>query len=114
MIFADEGRELDIRRAFRKMSVFNPIPSKFGAWPTGQATRNITTERLIEDPIFKPSDQSYFIQLADCVAFSLLKRETVPSEKIKKYGINEMFDQSIAGICFEDASPRDPLGIVRT
>lgn len=113
MIIADEGRELDIRRAFRKMSVFNPIPSKFGAWDTGQITRNITTDRLIEDPIFKHSDQSYFIQLADCIAFSLLKRETTIRPKIKKYGINEMFDQTIAGICYKKASPRDPLGIVR-
>lgn len=113
IIVADEGRELDIRRAFRKMSVFNPIPSKFGVWPAGQASRNIITERIIEDPIFKPSDQSYFIQLADCVAFALLKRETIPSERIKKYGINEMFDQTISGICFKGASPRDPLGIVR-
>lgn len=113
IIAADEGRELDVRRAIRKMSVFNPIPSQLGMWATGQSTKNITTERIIEDPIFKPSDQSYFIQLADCVAFSLLKRETTPSERIKKYGINEMFDQAIAGICYKKTSQKDPLGIVR-
>jgi hypothetical protein len=99
MIVADEGRETDIRRAFRKMNVFNLIPSKFGVWPTGQVTRNITTERLIEDPIFKPSDQSYFIQLADCVAFSLLKRETPPSERKKNTGLtkclNKQFQESV-------------------
>lgn len=114
IITADEGRELDIRRAFRKMSVFNPIPSQFGAWGTGHSTRNIATERLIEDPIFKPSDQSYFIQLADCMAFALLKRETPPTTNIMKYGIHEMFEEAISGICFKPASPRDPLGIVRT
>jgi Protein of unknown function (DUF3800) len=84
VIFADEGREIEITKALRKMHVFNPIPSRFGGWPTG-ATKNITTERIIEDPVFKPSDRSYLIQMADCVAFALLKREVPPTPKIARY-----------------------------
>lgn len=113
VIFADEGRENEITKAIRRMHVFNHIPSQFGQWSPGSTTKNITTDRIIEDPIFKNSDRSYFIQLADCVAFALLKREVTPTAKIKKYGIDEMFDQTLAGVCFKKASPREPLGIVR-
>jgi hypothetical protein len=113
IIIADEGREHDITRAFRKMSVFNPIPSKYGIWDTGQLTRNITTERIIEDPVFKTSFRSYFIQLADCVAFALLKREVPPTPNVAKYGIHKMFDATISKICYRKASPRDPFGVVR-
>lgn len=112
VIFADEGRELEITKALRKMHVFNPIPSQFGGWPTG-ATKNITTERIIDDPVFKPSDRSYLIQMADCVAFALLKSEVTPTPNIARYGIETMFDDTLRGICFKPASPRDPLGIVR-
>lgn len=112
VIFADEGRELEITKALRKMHVFNPIPSQFGGWPSGP-TKNITTERIIEDPVFKPSDRSYLIQMADCIAFALLKSEVPPTPKIARYGIHDMFDKTLRGICFRPASPRDSLGIVR-
>jgi len=112
MIFADEGRELEITRVCRKMAVFNPVPSQFGGW-SGRATRNIPLERIIEDPVFKPSHHSFFIQLADCVSFALLKRETAPTPNIERYGIHKFFDQCLSSVCFKPASPRDPHGIVR-
>lgn len=113
LIFADQGRETEITGAFRKMNVFNPIPSRFGKWSGATQTKNIPVERIIEDPVFKESHQSYFIQLADCVAFSLLKREVAPTLSIKKYGIHRMFEKNLAGVCFRSASPKDPFGIVR-
>jgi Protein of unknown function (DUF3800) len=112
VIIADEGRETEIIKALRKMHVYNPIPSQLGGWPTG-STKSITIDRVIEDPVFKQSDRSYFIQLADCVAFALLKSEVTPTPNIVKYKINEMFEDTLSGVCFRPASPRDPLGIVR-
>jgi hypothetical protein len=112
MIFADQGRELEITRVYRKMTVFNPVPSQFGTWSDG-TTKNLPLQRIIEDPVFKPSHHSFFIQLADCVSFALLKRETLPTPNIAKYGINEFFDQCLAGVCYKQASLRDPHGIVR-
>lgn len=113
IIFADEGRETEITKALRKMSVFNPIPSRMGDWGDGTKSKNIPIERIIEDPVFKKSHQSYLIQLADAVAFSLLKREVEPTPLVKRYEIDKMFDRSIASVCFRPASPKDPLGIVR-
>jgi hypothetical protein len=34
IVIADEGREREITRIMRKMGVFNPIPSRHGAWRT--------------------------------------------------------------------------------
>lgn len=113
MILADEGREGEIEKALRRMHVFNPVPSKYGEWSSGSRTKNITTDRIIEDPVFKKSQRSYFIQLADCVAYALLKRESEPTARIRKYGIHQMFDAFLAKRCFKRASPRDALGIVR-
>lgn len=112
-LIADEGREREITTAVRRMHVFNPVPSRFGQWSSGSRTQNIPTVRIIEDPVFKRSDRSYFLQLADFVAFALLKREVAPTPTVAKYDIHKMFDESLAGVCYRRASPRDPLGIVR-
>jgi len=113
IIIADEGRELELTRVLRKMSVYNPVPSRLGAWADGTRARNIPVERVIEDPVFKKSHQSYFIQLADAVAFALLKREVPPTPHVKKYGLDRMFERCLAQVCVKRASPADPLGIVR-
>ena len=78
-------------------------------WPVGTKVKNIPVERGIEDPVFKKSHQSYFIQLADAVAFALLKREVEPTPRVKRYGIDGMFYDYVAGVCFKAASPKDPL-----
>jgi hypothetical protein len=113
IIIADEGRESEITTALRKMHVHNMIPSAFGHWEPGVRAINITTDRIIEDPFFKASHRSYFLQLADCAAFALLKREVTPTELSKKYGLHKMFDETLAQICFRKAAANDPLGIVR-
>jgi hypothetical protein len=106
-IISDEGKQDQITKALRKMRVWNPTPSMYGAWPSGDRTRNITTSRIIEDPTFKPSDRSYFIQLVDCVAYALLKQEVEPTEHIKKYKINEMFGSTLSRVLFLPACKLD-------
>ncbi len=113
VIFADEGREREITSAIRKMHVINYVPSQYGDWGGGNYTRNIRTTHLIEDPIFKDSSKSYFIQLADCVAFALLKSEVPATPNVARYGLDKMFKKSLTGACFRKCSPGDPLGIVR-
>jgi hypothetical protein len=112
MIFSDEGKETQITRAFRKMGVFNPIPSRYGRWASG-ATKNIPIRRIVEEPIFKKSHQSFLIQLADCVAFGLLKKETPLVFKTSKHGVPTFFEKFLSKVCFKPASPGDKLGIVR-
>jgi hypothetical protein len=112
MIFSDEGKEMQITGAFRKMGVYNPIPSHYGRWATG-ATKNIPIEHIVEEPIFKKSHQSFLIQLADCVSFALLKKETPLVFKTSKHGVPTFFEKCLSKVCFKAASRNDKLGIVR-
>jgi transposase-like protein len=63
LVITDEGRHGAMRRTTRRIQVYNPIPSKFG----GIYQREI--KKLIEDPLPKKSSESYFIQMADFIAF---------------------------------------------
>lgn len=64
MIITDEGRLAPMRETLRRIQRVNFIPSKV---TEGYYRKEI--KRLIEDPLPKSSDQSYFIQLADMMAF---------------------------------------------
>lgn len=112
LLICDEGKESTYTRLVRRMGTYNPIPSRFGTWrDTGLTYRNIPIDRIIEDPFFKASNRSYFIQLVDFVAYSLLRRERqVPSKN--RYGIHQAF-ADLAGILVREASRMDPEGIIR-
>ena len=111
LLICDEGKEATYTRLLRRMGVFNPIPSMLGAWPEGTSTRNIPVEFILEDPFFKSSDRSYFIQLVDFCAYSLLRKERpVPSKT--KYGLDSAFDL-LQPILFLGATKYDPQGVIR-
>jgi hypothetical protein len=111
LLICDEGKEAIYTRMVRRMSVYNPIPSQYGQWEDGNSWRNIPLERILEDPFFKDSSRSYFIQAADFVAYALLRQEhQLPSRN--KYGIQEAFNL-LESALFTGASRRDPRGIIR-
>lgn len=64
MIITDEGRVGKMRSIARAMQSINFIPSKFSPHPYRSDIK-----LLIEDPLPKDSRESYFIQMADLVAF---------------------------------------------
>lgn len=112
LLICDEGKEAEYTRLVRKMSVHNPIPSRYGAWrDTGLPYRNIPLDRVLEDPFFKKSDQSYFIQMSDWCAYALLQQER-PLPSRMRYGLHKSF-VLLAPICVLEANPHDPLGIIR-
>ena len=112
VLVCDEGKEIAYTRLVRRMYVYNPIPSQYGVWPeTGEARKNIPLEHVVEDPFFKDSAQSYFVQLVDFSAYALLRRERpIPSKT--KYGLDTAFD-SLAPILVREATRRDAEGIIR-
>ena len=106
MLICDEGKEAAYTRLLRRMGVFNPIPSMLGGWPEGTVTRNIRTEFILEDPVFKVSQRSYFVQLADFCAYSLLRKEQPVASK-SKYGPDTAFDL-LDGVLLREATRYDP------
>jgi len=112
ILIIDSGKELEYTRLARRTHVFNPIPSQFGHWAeTGGPYKNIPIERILEDPFFKDSRRSYFIQLADFCAYALLRRER-PVDSKTKYGMDKAFDL-LSAILVREATKRDPEGIIR-
>ena len=112
LLVCDQGKEEMYTRAARRMRVYNPIPSRFGAWDfSGTSTKSIPLQRMIEDPFFKDSRQSYFIQLVDMCCYALLRRE-YPIESRSRYGVDRAFD-ALAPILCREASSRDLEGILR-
>ena len=56
-----------------------------------QTLKNGTIDRILEDPFFKQSDRSYFIQLSDFCAYALLRQERPIASKTK-YGLDQAFN----------------------
>lgn len=71
VLICDEGDEGKLVSMVRKLKKENLIWSKYSF---GEH-RSCPLDHIIEDPLFKTSKSSYFIQISDMVAFSLLRNE---------------------------------------
>lgn len=65
LIITDEGRIGKMRKTTRKIQRFNLIPSRLYSGTVYQKSIKL----LIEDPLAKESDQSYFLQIVDAVSY---------------------------------------------
>ena len=114
LMFFDQGEEAEITRRIRRMRVHNPIPSRFGGWQdTGNTTKSIPLSQFAEDPIFKDSKSSFFIQLADFCAYALLRMER-PLPSRSALGYDTMYEE-LRPISRRFTNPSDPrgMGIIR-
>lgn len=111
MLVWDMGKEAEYRRLSRRMAVYNPIPSMYAEWGPGRPTKNIPLDYIVEDPVFKDSAESYFLQLADFSAYALLRRESPVASK-SKYGLDTAFSL-LQPVLFLNASYSDSEGIIR-
>jgi len=68
-------------------------------------------DRIIEYPSFRDSAESYYIQVADLIAF-LLYQETAPSAYMRKTGGQSYF-RRLAPLLLRQASSSEPRGMVR-
>jgi hypothetical protein len=109
VLICDEGNENTLTSMVRKMKKENHIPSQVDL----DKVRNIPLERIIEDPLFKTSKSSYFIQLADFLAFSLLRNEK-PLENSTLDFVRSAFEQldnSLVKVAFKNDHRKK--GIIR-
>src|SRR5262249_103954 len=72
MLFPDHTDDKKLTRLLRQMRRYNPIPHHPAyAAAAGPGYRNLLLGRISEDPNFRDSGHSYFVQAADLAAFFL-------------------------------------------
>lgn len=93
LLVVDEGLEKEVVRITRRLS-----SPKSGS-------------RILEDPFFKGSQHSLWIQMADFCGYALLRREN-PTDTAIRSGLHEAFPL-LEPILVKEANPKDPYGIIR-
>ncbi len=93
MIFPDATDVKKLTRLIRRMRQYNPVPNHHGL-----GYRNLQLTQVIEDPIFKNSELSYLIQVADLSAF-LLYQKLSPSAYMRKKGASNYFSRLDNVLC---------------
>jgi len=95
IIFFDEGHA-EYRALFRRACVFMPTGSSRGSWADGSYSKNKPLSCAIEDANFKDSKTSWFVQIADLVAYATLtklrKERGDLSEKEIRLGSGDLHD----------------------
>lgn len=106
MIFPDHTDDKKLTQLLRQMRRWNPTPHQGGG-----AYRNLPLQTIIEDPNFRESHRSLFVQSADLAAW-LLYQSLAPSVYVKKKSAHNYFSRLDPVLC-KMAAPRDPQGVVR-
>jgi Protein of unknown function (DUF3800) len=108
-IICDHTQDRKLRKLFRKMRRYNPIPHDRTFSTSGY--RDLPVAHLIDDPSFHNSAHSYFIQAADLCAF-LLYQYRSPNAYMRRHGGKNYFLR-LEPILFKPASRFNRFGIVR-
>jgi hypothetical protein len=106
LLVADRTDEVKLRKLTRRMRRYNPVPSKIGT-----QSRQILLTTLVEDPVHRDSQHSYFVQLADVNAYFLYQKLN-PCGYVRRKGGRNYFDRLDPVLC-KVASATDPQGVVR-
>lgn len=108
MIFPDHTDDKKLNLLLRRMRRYNPVPNQSSF---GGGYRNLALTNLVEDPSYRDSEFSYFIQAVDLAAFLLYQREA-PNAYMRKKGGRNYFKR-LDPILSKVASSSDPYGVVR-
>ena len=107
-VYTDATNGTQLTKIMRKMSVYNPIPNKWGA-----GYRDMPIRKVIEDPSSRDSQHSLPIQACDVVAY-FLQQKLNPNAYVKRKSAVNYFDR-LDPILNKNASLSDPWnkGVVR-
>lgn len=102
LIFFDRANEKHINTHVRKL---------LGTGSSGQDIPGIKINRIIEDPIFRISSDSMFIQAADVISYTLREQE-FPNGSRKKFNANRIFTDVLQKNCIKSGLT-DKDGVIR-
>ncbi len=109
IIFPDQTDGGKLSRYLNEMRMRNPLKVR---QPHGAFYyKDEPIKVIIEDPMLRDSRGSFFIQVADCVAF-LLKQSIQPCSYMRRHGGSAYFRRLDPVLC-RYASYKNPSGIVR-
>lgn len=107
IVFPDHTEDKKLKQLLRQMRRYNPVQNQ----PSfGIGYRNLQLSAIVEDPNFRSSLHSYYIQLADLAAF-LAYQHLKPNGYMKKKQGHRYFVKLDNVLC-KVASRTDPQGIV--
>lgn len=102
ILFFDRANERHINTHVRKL---------LGTGASGETIPGVRIGWVIEDPIFRISSDSMFIQSADVAAYTLKEKE-FPQPARKKYNADRIFQKKLNPLCFKSKIADDD-GIIR-
>ncbi len=103
ILFFDRANERHINTHVRKL---------LGTGASGETVPGVRIGWVIEDPIFRVSSDSMFIQSADVAAYTLKEKE-FPQAFRQKHQAHKIFARKLSTICFQ-SKIADEDGIIRT
>jgi hypothetical protein len=106
--FEGQSRTL-ARRILRQMQVYNPVPS----WIYPGTYRQMPLRRILGDPAIKNSSDDAYLQVADIMAYALLRHDSPPTHPTPlAHDIQHAFGR-LSGLCLKAAHRADQYGVVR-
>jgi hypothetical protein len=102
LLFFDRANEKHINTHVRRL---------LGTGASGETVQDVRIGWVIEDPIFRISSDSMFIQAADVVAYAL-KESEFPQTSRKKFNADRIFKNKLRGLAFQ-SKMADGIGIIR-
>ena len=108
MVFPDGMPIPELDKLVRRVRAYHPVPHKPGT-PHGAGYRPVPLSTIIEDPNYRDSARSFFVQAADTVAWALYQ-QVAPSAYARKMSAHNYFRRLDPVLC-KKAGPRDPLGL---
>lgn len=90
LIIADKTDEPKLRSIYRRMRKFNTIPHKRSIYEEGSQIKNI--KMIVEDPIHRDSTNSFFIQLADIIAY-VCHQKYQANTRARKKGLHNYYNR---------------------
>ncbi len=102
MVLFDRANEKLVNTHVRKL---------LGTGASGESIPGIRIGRVIEDPIFRVSTDSMFIQSADVIAYTLKEKE-FPKASRQKHQAHKIFTRKLSKICY-NSNIADEDGVIK-
>ncbi len=109
IIITDRTDVRKLTKVLRKMRRFNPVPNDRRYFSGG--SRNLTLNFIIEDPVFRDSQNSFFHQNVDVICYCA-RQLYEPNAAFSKKGGRTIYNKLKDVIVYKATNKNHPLGIV--